>query len=216
MAFSQSSSVRDYTVSKLARNSFGAAFTVVLSLIFVGLLLSNPPSTIGQDVVKDVILFHLAVLPWIAVHESVHMLTGVLFGAYTVSDVRLSFNHTTWAPSINIGVPITLRVYRHILLAPLALSIPLAIGLIAVIPTLFTTFFAVFIIASCSTDLLVLHKIRSIPGKLYVVDHPVLPGVTLLDMYSPDADDAGDAASCSLATDHRPPVPGSRRTSCHE
>lgn len=172
---------REYTVTRLTRNAFGAAITILIAIPLLAFLLADPPPAMGRNLMRDVIWFYLAVFPWIAIHEATHFITGLLLGCYKTTNVRFSFNRQSLAPSINIDVPVSVRHYRRILVAPIAISIPLAIMLILLLPSVFSTFFATFIIGSCSTDLLVLHKIRLISQNSLVIDHPVLPGVLLID-----------------------------------
>lgn len=178
MANTSTSRGTEFVVSNITSKLVNGVATLVLLLVSLGLLIFVMRVELSMEsLIRDAILFLILLLPWIAVHEAIHVTAGVLAGGYSLSDVQFGFNRRIWAPCISILVPVTVKTYRTILIAPFLLSVPISIVLFLHLPGLFSTFFGALIVATCSTDLLVLYAVRTIPSSSMVMDHPDSPGV---------------------------------------
>ncbi len=174
-----------FIVSRRQRLVAGVTITLIFVGAFVALLACAPPNRLQDDLFRDIIVFHLLIVPWIIVHEAVHIITGLVRGAFPFSAIRCGLVPGTWAPGITIRDPITVTNMRWILIAPFLVAAILCAVLVLWLPGAFTTLFGPLVLGSCSTDLLQLFSLRKEDGETLIRDDPVRVGFAIAQSASP-------------------------------
>ncbi len=170
-----------FIVSLSQRLAAGVTLTLLFVGVFVALLASNPPRRLQEDLLRDIVAFHLFIVPWIIIHEAVHIFAGLILGAFPFSAIRFGIVPGAWTPGIVIREPITVKDLRRILIAPFLFSAILCSALVLWLPGTFTTLFGPLSLGSCSTDLLQLFKLRALNGETLIRDDPVRVGFVIAE-----------------------------------
>jgi hypothetical protein len=123
-------------------------------------------------------------LPLAAAHELLHGLAAVVHGRLHRRDVRIRVHWKAGVLACLVKVPIRVGTARVALIAPLAVTGPFALGLLAMYPCDTTAFLAGMTILGCSMDLAMFHKLRRFQADLLFVDDPTGPA---FDIYAPGA-----------------------------
>lgn len=122
-----------------------------------------------------------ALLASIVIHEGLHALGFLLFGRAPRGSVHFGIHRGTLSPFAGCRAPLTARAYRAAVILPaLALGVlPAAYGLAT--GHGFAAVWGAFMLHAAAGDLIVLWTIRSLPGRVRVLDHPERVGCRVLD-----------------------------------
>lgn len=170
----------DATITVARAYAVAAAFFLVALVIFFipyWLLWGSP---LRAELDASLLLFILAFILGVVVHEALHGVGLVLFGRVPWGAVRFGVNWKALMPIAHCNAPLSSSSYRYALLLPgIALGIvPGVIGLVLGIS--WATLFGAAMFAGAGGDFVAVWAIRSVPASARVIDHPEKVGCQVL------------------------------------
>jgi hypothetical protein len=121
-----------------------------------------------------------ALIGVVVVHEGLHGV-GFLLGGVSPRNIHFGVHKETMSPYAGCRVPTTASIYRLAVILPALLmgAVPWIIAMAYGSGEL--AIFSTFMIIFAAGDLIVLWTIRSLPGRVRVLDHPNRVGCSVLD-----------------------------------
>lgn len=192
---------RDYSVSMEKANVFSLAFAIPPVILFAALFsMIWGYEGFGGDELSlfgSMLLFALAVVAGIVIHELIHGLAWTLAAHKPFDSVQYGFKWKTLTPYAHCKAPICAKAYRIGAFMPgLMLGIlPALAGILLGSGGLLV--FGVVFTAAAGGDFLILWMIRGVPSNSLVEDHPTRAGCYVFEGVS-----AKTAAQQSYETSH--------------
>ena len=133
-----------------------------------------------MDVTWNIVIFILAILLGVVVHESIHGLTWAIFGRKPFSAVQFGFQWKTFTPYAHLKEPVEVNAYRLGAFMPgfILGILTYLLSLISGSGDLF--WFSLIHTATAGGDWLILWLIRSVKAGSLVEDHPSNAGCYVL------------------------------------
>lgn len=155
----------------------GAVLLVPIALLSLGphLALWGIPDPVFPKDIGSALLFIAAFAVGTLLHEGLHGL-GHTLGQASWDDIEFGMNWEALTPFAHCLVPARAHSYRIAVALPgIVLGVvPLGVGLFT--GSWLVSFFAFLMLVAAAGDILVLFILRSIPGDMWVQDHPTAVG----------------------------------------
>ena len=173
----------DLSVSPTAATIYALAISLplVAALIALYATLSPEPASVILSPTQA-LLFMVALILGIFLHEMIHALGWAYFGRLPLRRIRFGFHARTMTPYAHAIDPMPARAYRlgAVLPALVLGALPYVIG--TSLGSLAIAFFGTVYIVAAGGDLLVLWLIRKVDARALVQDHPSRVGCIVVEI----------------------------------
>lgn len=179
-------------------------YTLVISVPLVALLVvlyaafpSKAPSGIQVFGALDILLFVLALVTGVFLHEAIHALGWSWFGHVSRRSIEFGFQIQTLTPYAHATQAMAASGYRAGTVLPAILLglIPFVVGTVLQSPGI--ALFGIVMTFAAGGDLLVLWLMRNVNARALVQDHPSRAGCIVLEQSPDEGPHTGEAENGS-------------------